>query len=96
MTAGGKEKTAKNQPKWLKTRTYSNEWRLFQKMFNHLMIALANPLQLDEAPSVAITEHLQKCVCAKAHNKLGYAQRANKIENVYMLACEKIKNTTLH
>ena len=64
------------------------------------MIASTDPLQFDEPTSVAIGEHLQKYVHAKPHNKLGHiivsSQRANKIENVYMLACEKIKKTTLH
>ena len=62
-------------------------------MFNHPMIALSNPLQFDEQPSVPKAEHLQKCVHAKAHNKPRrivfhvLSQRPNKTENVYIFIC---------
>lgn len=46
------------------------------------MIASTDPLQFDEPTSVAIGEHLQKCVHTKVHDKLGHiivaAQRSNK------------------
>ena len=56
------------------------------------MVASSNPLQLDESTSVPKAEHLQKCVHAKAHNKLGRiivltGKRANKTENVYIFIC---------
>ena len=64
------------------------------------MIASSNPLQFDEPASVPKAEHLQKCVHAKAYNKLGHivvsAQRANKKWCIYInLYLRKQKITLL-
>ena len=62
------------------------------------MIALADPLQFYESPSVSIAEHLQKCVHAKAHNNLGHIvflfliQSQNAIkQKMFIFLCEKTK-----